>query len=77
MKLTYRGIKYQAPAADATTDNIAPGIPQDKKIQDKRPQNNKFILVRPIHYYTYRGVSYTKNLFFDNNTKNLLDTDRN
>ena len=81
MKLTYRGIKYQTPAPKKTTDNLATAIPQDNQIQDKKipnkhPQENQLILVRPIHYYTYRGVSYTKNLFFDNNTKNLLDIDR-
>lgn len=77
MKLTYRGINYQIQASETTTDILETAISLDKKIQDRQPQENKLILVRPIHYYTYRGVSYTKNLFFDNNTKDLLDIDRN
>ena len=38
--------------------------------------DNKVILVKPIHYYTYRGVSYTKNLVFDTQTSLLLNIDR-
>ena len=37
---------------------------------------NKVILIRPVRYYTYRGVSYSKNLVFDTQTKLLLDIDR-
>ena len=47
-------------------------------IADKssKPENtHKVILIRPI-YYSYRGISYTKNLTYDPNSDSLLDINR-
>ncbi|MCC0179579.1 DUF4278 domain-containing protein [Waterburya agarophytonicola K14] len=91
MKLTYRGIDYKIQTqvieeikdpisldkdlkGDRSTTNIESTNPSPK-IQDSR-NDRQVILIRPIHYYTYRGISYTKNLTFDNRTKKLLDIDR-
>ena len=75
MNLTYRGIRYQ-PARNVITQPDQVQISPNKHCTDNAEDMNKVILIRPINYYTYRGVSYTKNLVYDNQTKNLLDIDR-
>ena len=84
MKLTYRGIGYKSQKQEVKPEQLDNSILLNKHLKcDKhnpqptnRSQENKVILVRPIHYYTYRGVSYTKNLIFDTHTKLLLNVDR-
>jgi len=60
--LMYRGINY--PSLTAV----------DKSSKSKMV--HKVILIRPIHYYTYRGISYIKNLTYDLNSNSLLDINR-
>ena len=62
MNLMYRGINYKSSTVSE---------------QSSQPENShKTILIRPIHYYTYRGISYTKNLTYDPNSNSLLDISR-
>jgi hypothetical protein len=75
MKFTYRGINYNP--------QITPVIPQQIEsasiVAKYRLGNdhdaNKLIFIKPIQYYTYRGVSYTKNLIFTPKTKLLVNND--
>ena len=76
MKLTYRGIKYKSEISEAETQTLKTGAAFDKYRLGNAQDSNKVILIRPMHYYTYRGVSYTKNLVFDTQTKLLLNIDR-
>ena len=76
MKLTYRGISYKSSKAEIEPKQLDSAIPLAKYRLSNDQDANKVILIRPIHYYTYRGVSYTKNLVFDTQTKVLLDIDR-
>ena len=76
MKLTYRGINYKVPKQELEPQQLDSAIPLSEYRISKHRDGNKVILVRPIHYYTYRGVSYTKNLIFDSHTKLLLDTEQ-
>jgi|GEM_PF-2508021 len=75
MKLTYRGINYKSQKQEVNPRELPSATPCSKYLVSNHQDSNKVILVRPIHYYTYRGVSYTKNLIFDSNTKLLLDLD--
>ena len=92
MKLTYRGINYRITPQEVEPEQPQDAIALDKQLESDKTNtqsrnsspkiqdscnNRQLILIRPIHYYTYRGVSYTKNLTFDNRSKNLLDIDRN
>ena len=74
MKLIYRGIKYLSGKSNVTVQPAKPAIAQKYRLSSS-PDSNKVIIIRPIHYYTYRGVSYTKNSVFDTQTKVLLDID--
>ena len=74
MKLIYRGIKYLSGKSNVTVQ--PPKTIAQKYRLSSSPDSNKVIIIRPIHYYTYRGVSYTKNSVFDTQTKVLLDIDR-
>ncbi|MEM7595282.1 MAG: DUF4278 domain-containing protein [Cyanobacteria bacterium P01_A01_bin.83] len=78
MSLIYRGIRYESQKA-AVAKKFQTSIP-DITLRKYRLSNahdaNKVILIRQMHYYTYRGVCYTKNLVFDSQTKLLLDVDR-
>ena len=76
MKLTYRGIDYKIQQQEVEPQKLESANPLSKYLVSNHRDGNKIILVRPIHYYTYRGVSYTKNLIFDSHTKLLLDVDR-
>ena len=76
MKLTYRGINYKSRKTAIDPKHLGGGIPTTKYRLSNHQDSNKVILIRPIHYFTYRGVSYTKQLIFDNRTKFLLDIDR-
>lgn len=74
MKLIYRGINYESPKTES--QQLEGNIFLNKYRLGNAQDSNKIILIRPIHYYTYRGASYTKNLVFDHKTKLLLDIDR-
>ncbi|MEM8718984.1 MAG: DUF4278 domain-containing protein [Cyanobacteria bacterium P01_G01_bin.39] len=78
MSLIYRGIRYESQQA-AVSKKFQASVP-DISLRKYRLSNahdaNKIILIRPMHYYTYRGVCYTKNLVFNSQTKLLLDIDR-
>ena len=76
MKLTYRGIDYKSQKQEVEPKQLQSAKRFSKYLVSNHNDSNKVILVRPIHYYTYRGVSYTKNLIFDSRTKLLLDIDR-
>lgn len=75
MKLTYRGVKYEIQQQEIQPEKLLAASLSKYLVSDHQDAN-KVILVRPINYYTYRGVSYTKNLVFDTNTKLLVDIDR-
>ena len=76
MKLTYRGINYKSQPSDVESQEHNCEVALNKYCLNNAQTDKKVILIRPIHYYTYRGVSYTKNLVFDNQSKLLLDIDR-
>ena len=76
MKLTYRGITYKVKTPEVQPQQLKPTVGLNKHFTNLDRDRDKIILVRPIHYYTYRGVSYTKNLIFDSYSKLLLDIDR-
>jgi hypothetical protein len=76
MKLTYRGIIYKLQKTDAEPHQHHYSVASNKYCLNNAQAENKVILIRPIHYFTYRGVSYTKNLVFDIRNKLLLDIDR-
>lgn len=75
MKLIYRGIKYISWKNKIRTQLPNSIISRKYRLSNSQ-DSNKVMIIRPIHYYTYRGVSYTKNLVFDTQTKLLLDLDR-
>lgn len=77
MKLTYRGINYQAqkPENQSNLSECDAGL-LDKHLTKNLENSNRVIQIKPIYYYTYRGVSYTKNLFFDTDNQLLIDVDR-
>ncbi len=76
MKLTYRGIIYKLPKTDVEPHQHHYSVASNKYCLNNPQAENQVILIRPIHYYTYRGVSYTKNLVFDTRNKLLLDINR-
>ncbi len=76
MKLTYRGINYQSHKTEVRPQQLQTAILLKQYCLANAQDANKINLIRPIHYYTYRGVSYTKNLVFDTQTKLLLDIDQ-
>jgi hypothetical protein len=67
MKLTYRGVNYKTQKPEVQQEQLDHNISDEEHLTSNL--KNHQILVKPIHYYTYRGVSYTKNLFFDSHTK--------
>ena len=75
MKLVYRGIGYQSKKQKVKPQQLDFAKALPKYLVSNHRDANKIILVRPIHYYTYRGVSYTK-MVVDTKTKLLLDTNR-
>ena len=75
MKLIYRGIKYLSRKSKVAVQPPKSAIAQKYRLSSS-PDSNKVMLIRPIQYYTYRGVSYTKSLVFDTKTIVLLDLDR-
>lgn len=76
MTLTYRGINYKSSTAAAESKSLEQMVSFDKYRLSNAQDANKVILIRPVRYYTYRGVSYSKNLVFNTQTKLLLDIDR-
>ena len=76
MNLTYRGIPYQSSKILIKPQPAHGNVQLNKYYLNNAQDANQVLLIRPIHYYTYRGVSYTKNLVYDNQTKLLLDVDR-
>ncbi len=76
MKLTYRGVSYQSQSQAIKPSRLNPARYLSKYLISNHQDGNKIILVRPIQFYTYRGVSYTKNSIFDSQTKLLLDIEQ-
>lgn len=74
-KLTYRGNQYISLTTQIRAKVSKLAMPHKYRLSPEK-DSNKVILIRPIQYYTYRGVSYTKNLVFDTKTQLLLDIDR-
>ena len=74
MKLTYRGIDYTSLRSQikARTSFIIPRKYRLSRSQD----SNVVILMKPISYYTYRGVSYTKYPVLNTKTQLLVAPDR-
>ena len=73
MKLTYRGVNYTSLCSQikARTSFVIPRKYRLSRSQD----SNVVILMKPVSYYTYRGVSYTKNPVFNTKTQLLVDPD--
>ncbi len=65
MKLTYRGVSYQPQAIEVKLEQFSCADCCAKYGLLSDPNSHKIILIRPIHFYTYRGVSYTKGLIFN------------
>ena len=76
MKLTYRGIDYKFQLTKAKPQQHESTVVYQKHCLDNARAEKKVILIKPIHYYTYRGVSYTKNLVFDTQNQLLRTIDR-
>ncbi|ELS05074.1 hypothetical protein Xen7305DRAFT_00048130 [Xenococcus sp. PCC 7305] len=57
MQLTYRGVSYQPNPTAEKTSKI--GCVQKYRLSEDCDAN-KVAWIRPITYYVYRGVSYTK-----------------
>ena len=72
MKLTYRGVSYQSQAIAVKPEQLNSVSCWAKHPLSSDPDSNEIILIRPIHFYTYRGVSYTKNFVYDTCIKILL-----
>ncbi|MGL5077351.1 MAG: DUF4278 domain-containing protein [Waterburya sp.] len=70
MKLTYRGINYHQENEGLKLASI---VAKYRLGNDR--DANKLIFIKPIHYYTYRGVSYSKNLIFAPKTQLLVNND--
>ena len=74
MKLIYRGIDYKSQTKDKQPKKFRP-TPVDKCGANKTKSLNRLISIEPV-YYTYRGVSYIKNIVSDTHERILLDIDR-
>lgn len=72
MKLTYRGINYKHQPAEIKVKNTDTTY---KYRLSYHPDSNKIVWVRKMHYYTYRGVSYTKYSVVNADTQ-ILGSDR-
>ncbi len=72
MKLTYRGVSYQSQATEVQSKQLDSVSRWAKYRLSSDLDSSEIILIRPIHFYTYRGVSYTKNFVYDTCTKILL-----
>lgn len=70
-ELVYRGINYKSQTPKIYTQTLS-----DKCDSTKSQNFDKLISIKPMHYYTYRGVSYTKTVVSDSQRKILLDIDR-
>ena len=57
MQLTYRGISYKSSSQAQKTAKV--DYIRKYHLSENR-DSNKIAWVRPIKYYIYRGVSYTK-----------------
>ena len=69
LKLTYRGINYKSQTTDIQT-------PVDKCGSKNDRDFDRLISIKPMHYYTYRGVSYIKTIISDRDKRILLALDR-
>jgi hypothetical protein len=77
MNFTYRGIKYNPQTTPVVPQQIESASIVAKYRLANEHDANKLIFIRPIQYYTYRGVSYTKNLICTPKTRLLVDNDQN
>jgi len=75
IKLIYRGINYRSHQLDKQGKKSDLRVPVDR-CGSRSPHSPRLISIRPMYYYTYRGVSYTKNLISDSHKRILLDIDR-
>ena len=75
-KLIYRGINYKSQKQNKQTRKISDRVPSDKCGAKKKQNFDKLISIKPIHYYTYRGVSYTKSVVSDRYRQVLLNIER-
>lgn len=57
MQLTYRGISYQK--SELAQKTTATNCVRKYRLSENQDAN-KVAWIRPIKYYTYRGVSYSK-----------------
>ena len=73
MKLTYRGIDYKSRTKDKQNLKFLPTSVD--KCGASRKNLDRLISIEPV-YYTYRGVSYIKNLVSDTHKKILPDINR-
>ena len=68
MKLTYRGITYNNNYQAQKT----PKVDCIRKYRlSENHDSNKIAWIRPIKYYTYRGVTYSKRPLINANTQLL------
>ena len=68
MQLTYRGIPYNKNFQTQTTQTVKH---THKYRLSEAPDSNKIAWVKPVKYYTYRGVSYLKFPLVNSPTKLL------
>ncbi|MEL6581470.1 MAG: hypothetical protein AAFQ14_17155 [Cyanobacteria bacterium J06621_12] len=76
INLTYRGISYKSPLINQQLDLSEPVTPVDRCGSQKAQTGDRLISITPMNYYTYRGVSYSKNLVADLHQGILLDIAR-
>lgn len=75
-QLTYRGINYKSQTLDIQPEQDRCSTPVDRCGSQKHQNLNRLIAIKPMHYYTYRGVSYLKTTIGDRERQLLLDLDR-
>ena len=68
MQLTYRGITYNNNYQAPKTPNV--DCICKYRLSENR-DSNKIAWIRPVKYYTYRGVTYTKQPLINANTRLL------
>ena len=60
IKLIYRGVNYQS-----QPQKLYSFTSSDQDDANKTGNFEHLVLIQPMHYYTYRGVSYTKTVVAD------------
>ena len=75
-KLIYRGINYKFQKQNEQVKKPNFKVPVDQGGSQNISNSQRLISIRPMNYYTYRGVSYSKNLISDSHKQILLDIER-